>query len=188
MTTPDEYQQACLVVESKPKAPFQQVEQVRAVVGLLQIARDFGGLADEMKRHMFYEREMDFEAFWTQLDPEGRGFPFGDMPRLEGLNKEQKIRLLHAFLGLFSEVGEIADALHKHVVDGEVLDTINILEESGDLKWYDSILLDACDQKVSTSMHRNVEKLRRRYPAGEFDKRLAMNRDLDAERDAVEGR
>lgn len=95
-------------------------------------------------------------------------------------------RAIHACLGLTSEVGEIADALKKHLIYGKELDTINILEESGDLSWYQALLMAATKQSLGVAMERNIAKLRQRF-GDVFSVEAALNRDLPAERRALEG-
>ncbi len=95
-------------------------------------------------------------------------------------------RLIHATLGMASEVGELADALKKHIIYGQALDEINVLEEIGDLSWYEALGLAAVKQTMSEALERNITKLRARY-GDKFDKDKALNRDLAAERRALEG-
>lgn len=95
-------------------------------------------------------------------------------------------RLIHAVLGLSSEVGELADALKKHIIYGKALDEINILEENGDLDWYQAVMLHAIKRSTSEAYDRNIAKLRARY-GDAFDPQKALNRDLDKERKALEG-
>lgn len=72
--------------------------------------------------------------------------------------------MLHAHLGLSSESGEIGDALKKHVIYGQPLDIANLLEECGDILWYVSLMVSACDSTMERVMEMNIEKLRIRYP------------------------
>lgn len=112
-----------------------------------------------------------------------------DFVRLEGRDPEHNkmvARAIHACLGLMSEVGEIADALKKHIIYGKELDLINVMEESGDLKWYDALLLTAVKQTMQESMEKNIAKLRARF-GDKFDAHRALNRNLDEERKVLEG-
>ncbi len=95
-------------------------------------------------------------------------------------------RIIHAILGIASEVGELTDALKKHLFYGKALDRTNLKEEAGDALWYLAILLAACGFTMDDAMRSNIAKLQRRYP-DKFDAELAQNRDLDAERAALEG-
>jgi NTP pyrophosphatase (non-canonical NTP hydrolase) len=49
--------------------------------------------------------------------------------------------LIHMGLGLAGEIGELLDAIKKHVVYGKPLDTVNLTEELGDDYWYAGNLL-----------------------------------------------
>lgn len=95
-------------------------------------------------------------------------------------------RLIHATLGMASEVGELADALKKHIIYGQALDEINVLEEIGDLNWYTALGLAAVKRTMNDALERNVAKLKARF-GDKFDSGKALNRDLEAERKALEG-
>jgi NTP pyrophosphatase (non-canonical NTP hydrolase) len=95
-------------------------------------------------------------------------------------------KLIHAVLGLVSEVGEIADALKKHLIYGKPLDMVNLVEEFGDVEWYQALGLHAIGSDHESAWARNIAKLEKRY-GGEFSPEKALNRDLPAERAALEG-
>jgi len=101
------------------------------------------------------------------------------------LTTKQK-RLTHASLGLCTEAAELADAIKKHIFYGKELDTVNLIEEIGDILWYSAIVLDACQSDFGDAMHRNIAKLRKRYPQGIFSADRAINRDVEAERVVLE--
>lgn len=112
-----------------------------------------------------------------------------DFVRLEGRSPEHNMlvaRAIHACLGLMSETGEIADALKKHIIYGKELDVINLMEESGDLSWYQALLLTAVKKTMEESMQKNIDKLRARF-GDKFTQAAALTRDLDKERKALEG-
>jgi NTP pyrophosphatase (non-canonical NTP hydrolase) len=94
-------------------------------------------------------------------------------------------RLIHATLGLASEVGELADMLKKHIIYGKALDEINVLEESGDQCWYVVLALTATKHHFEDALERNIAKLRARY-GDKFTEAKALNRDLNAERKILE--
>src|SRR3990172_4483021 len=74
-------------------------------------------------------------------------------------------RAIHAFLGLSTEIGELADEFKKHLFYNQTLDMSNIVEEVGDLLWYIAILLDHCGVKdITKCMEANIQKLKKRYP------------------------
>lgn len=81
----------------------------------------------------------------------------------------KQCELMHAILGLTSEVGELADAVKKHVIYGRPLDEENIAEEVGDVDWYAGLILTAVRQLRSDIQESNIAKLRKRYPEGYSD-------------------
>jgi NTP pyrophosphatase (non-canonical NTP hydrolase) len=84
-----------------------------------------------------------------------------------------------------SEVGEVADALKKHIIYDRELDLINVMEESGDISWYQALLLSAVKKGMQESMEKNIEKLKKRF-GGKFDYDAVIKRDLVAERAILE--
>lgn len=95
-------------------------------------------------------------------------------------------RLIHAVLGLTSEVGELADALKKHLIYGKALDLVNVIEETGDVLWYEALALAAVKGQLSDAMAKNIAKLQKRF-GDKFTEQAALNRDLPAERKILEG-
>lgn len=63
---------------------------------------------------------------------------------------EKKKQRLHALLGLLTELGELADAVKRHVVYGKPLDKVNIVEEVADCMWYCNLYMVEC--QVSTGV------------------------------------
>ena len=105
---------------------------------------------------------------------------------LERLKDPEKLRLLHAALGLVTEAGEFADMLKKHIYYGKELDLVNAKEEVGDSMWYAGVAIDVLKTTFDEVLTVNIEKLRKRYPE-KFDADAAINRDVDAERKLLEG-
>lgn len=93
--------------------------------------------------------------------------------------------LTHAILGLVTEAGELADQLKRRHAYGKEVDRVNLVEEAGDLLWYLALIARALGTDLETIGRTNVEKLRARYP-GMFTAEAALNRDLEAERKALE--
>lgn len=96
------------------------------------------------------------------------------------------IRLLHAMLGLSSEVGEFSGALKKHLFYGAPLDTVNLSEETGDLLWYIALAANVNGVSLASIMQKNIDKLRARY-GDKFSEYLAEHRNLLIEREILEG-
>lgn len=119
------------------------------------------------------------EATRTDLSPEqyeGAGKRLANVARLE-----------HAGHGIVTEVGELMDALKRHVYYGVPLDMVNLKEEAGDLMWYIAILLDELSQRfgITDVLAANIEKLKQRYP-NKFSEEDAVNRDVEKERALLE--
>lgn len=76
--------------------------------------------------------------------------------------------LLNAALGLAGESGEVADLIKKAKFQGHPLDEDKLVEELGDVLWYVALAAEVLGVSLEDIMHRNIDKLWSRYPAG-FD-------------------
>lgn len=92
--------------------------------------------------------------------------------------------IYHFVLGITSEAGELASALKKHLAYGKDLDITNVAEEIGDLMWFVSQLCRILNLDFDEILEANLDKLKARYPE-RFDTELALNRDTEKERDAI---
>lgn len=90
-------------------------------------------------------------------------------------NKEVKQRIVNGVLGLVGESGECADMIKKHFFQGHELDKEHLAKELGDICWYLALTSDALGYDLETIMQMNVDKLKKRYPAG-FDANKSINR------------
>ena len=88
-------------------------------------------------------------------------------------------RLLTAALGLTAEGGEFTEIVKKIVFQGKPVNEENLFHmkrELGDIMWY---FIQACislDVSPEEIIEMNVEKLKARYPGGEFDVHKSENR------------
>ena len=92
---------------------------------------------------------------------------------------------LHMILGMQTEVAEIADVYKKHIAYGRDLDLVNVKEEIGDLMFYVVNLCNTHNWDLRDIMKTNIDKLKARYPE-KFTNELAVNRNLDVERQILE--
>lgn len=99
---------------------------------------------------------------------------------------EQEWRLLHATLGLADEVGELAKQMKGCLFYGKPMDVVNVGEELGDISWFWNQAIHAVGQTIAKVWGVNINKLQVRFPEA-FSTDAALNRDLDAERKALEG-
>lgn len=97
----------------------------------------------------------------------------------------EDMQLIHAALGVTSEAGEVADAIKANLVYGKGRDTINIVEELGDLLWFVNLAAQTLEIPLSKVLEANLAKLGVRYDEG-FSQAKALGRTKELERAAIE--
>ena len=88
-------------------------------------------------------------------------------------------RLLTAALGLSAESGEFTEVIKKIILQGIPYNEENVFHlkrELGDICWYLAQACMALDTTFDEIIAMNVEKLKARYPGGEFDVHKSENR------------
>ena len=83
--------------------------------------------------------------------------------------------LINGVMGLCGESGEAIDIVKKHLAQGHELDRDSLIKELGDIAWYLAETATALDVSLEEVLERNIDKLRKRYPAG-FDTEKSKNR------------
>ena len=102
--------------------------------------------------------------------------------RLIKLEQETNVNialLLTGAIGLSSEGGEFAEIIKKCIFQGKPLDKdtrFHIKRELGDILWYWINSVRALGFDPNTVIEENVNKLKSRYPGGEFDPYYSENR------------
>lgn len=105
--------------------------------------------------------------------------------RTEGpIQHQPRPRMLHALLGLVTEVGELGDLVKRHSFYGKEPAPEAFVEELGDLFWYLAVLIDDLGLDPPEILEANVRKLRARYP-DKFTADAALHRDTEREMEAV---
>ena len=105
-----------------------------------------------------------FTQHWTRLVNQRDA----DMPRL-----------LTAAFGLSAEAGEFTEIVKKILFQGKPLDKDNIFHmqrELGDIMWYWMQGCMALDIDPNEVIQMNIDKLKARYPGGDFDAHYSENR------------
>lgn len=120
----------------------------------------------------------DFHAIAARLLP---GIDPDDLPPFDATI----LRAMHAADGLVTESGELLDMLKKHLFYGKDFDRVNVIEELGDLFWYQAILCHALGIDPSQVMEKNIAKLKSRF-GDKFNTEGALDRNLDREREILE--
>ena len=125
------------------------------------------------------ERYLDFVAGVTSQ-------PSTDLPTLLSRITDLDVgddadipRLLTAALGLTAESGEITEVVKKIILQGKPYNDENkfhMKRELGDICWYLAQACIALDTTFDEIIEMNVDKLKARYPGGEFDVHHSENR------------
>ena len=87
--------------------------------------------------------------------------------------------LITGAIGIASEGGEFAEIVKKCIFQGKPLDAdtqFHIKRELGDIIWYWINSCRALGLDPNEVIKENVEKLKSRYPGGEFDVHYSENR------------
>ena len=87
--------------------------------------------------------------------------------------------LLTAALGLTAESGEFTEVVKKIILQGKPYNEDNVFHmkrELGDICWYIAQACMALDTSFDEIIEMNVDKLKARYPGGEFDVHKSENR------------
>ena len=104
------------------------------------------------------------------------------LSRITELDIEQDAdvpRLLTSALGLTAESGEFTEVVKKIILQGKPYNEDNVFHmkrELGDICWYLAQACMALDTTFDEIIEMNVDKLKARYPGGEFDVHKSENR------------
>ena len=121
----------------------------------------------------------DFVEKVTSLQSNETG---GLTSQLEKLEKDSGVNmalLLTGAIGIASEGGEFAEIVKKCIFQGKPLDADTVFHakrELGDIMWYWINSCRALDLDPNEVLEENVNKLKARYPGGEFDVHFSENR------------
>jgi NTP pyrophosphatase (non-canonical NTP hydrolase) len=88
-------------------------------------------------------------------------------------------RLLTAAVGMSAEAGEFTEIIKKIIFQGKPVDDENLFHlkrELGDIMWYVAQACMGLGVSLDEVIEMNVDKLKARYPGGEFDVHYSENR------------
>ena len=131
------------------------------------------------------EKQVDFDKYSKFVDAvtsdESKDF-LALSDRLVELDKKGANieRLVTAGVGLNSEAGEFLEIVKKMVFQGKPWNEDNrehLIIELGDIIWYATNACMALGISFEDVVARNVEKLEKRYPGGQFDVYYSENRE-----------
>lgn len=98
--------------------------------------------------------------------------------RIQNLGYNISLMMTSA-IGLGSETGEFQEIVKKILFQGKPLDEENVFHmkrELGDIMWYWVNACRALNLDPNEVIAENIEKLKSRYPGGEFDAYYSENR------------
>jgi NTP pyrophosphatase (non-canonical NTP hydrolase) len=88
-------------------------------------------------------------------------------------------RLLTAAVGMSAEAGEFTEIIKKIIFQGKPVNQENLFHlkrELGDIMWYVAQACIGLEISLDDVLEMNVDKLKSRYPGGEFDVHYSENR------------
>lgn len=169
------------------------------LLNVLDMVISVGTLMDLLKKNIFYKKPItpsDIAYLVERIADRAESFPswaLGDDDKTDVSKHPQwewgidvDARVFHAIVGSITESAELAEALRRAIFDETPLDRVNVLEEFGDINWYQAIATDALGGSFEETLKRNIAKLKARFPEKYSDER-ANNRNLQVERLILEG-
>ena len=102
-----------------------------------------------------------------------------DIETVESKTKVNAASLMTGAIGIASEGGEFAEIVKKCIFQGKPMDDETIFHckrELGDIMWYWITSCRALSLDTNEVIEENVNKLKSRYPGGEFDVHYSENR------------
>jgi len=159
------------------------------LINVLALYISAGQMLDQVKKHIFYRKDYNPDEFnhaWLTIRDaveDIAGAPLSGDLHEETFDIDP--RVFHSIIGIATESTELCEALYDVLLRKGELDVVNLLEENGDIHWYQAIMMDALGGDWEGIFNTNIEKLRARYP-DKFTSDKAINRDLEAEREILE--
>lgn len=122
----------------------------------------------------------DLTSFMNRLDDlDTNVTSYGDLEPLEYGPQVNVPLLITAGFGLGSEGGEFQEIVKKLLFQGKPLNNdtyFHMVRELGDVIWYWTNACNALGVNPNEIIAENVNKLKARYPGGEFDAHYSENR------------
>ena len=125
------------------------------------------------------EKNLDFVHDVTSTESLDYAALLTRMNKLELEDDCNLSQLLTAALGLGAESGEFTEVVKKIILQGKPYNEDNVFHmkrELGDICWYIAQACMALDTTFDEIIEMNVDKLKKRYPGGEFNVHQSENR------------
>ena len=123
-----------------------------------------------------------YQDFVREVTSEESNYPMQLIQRIQEIDSSTTINpalLLTAAMGLAAETGEFAEIPKKMLFQGKPVNEENIFHmkrELGDIIWYWINACRALNLDPNDVIAENVNKLKSRYPGGDFDAYYSENR------------
>lgn len=116
----------------------------------------------------------------------GFNMPFEEdgLARLKDIS-EDDLSIMHGIIGVITEAAELAEVLDAFVFGATPFDKVNLVEEVGDVAWYQTRILRGVGASMELMERANIDKLHGRHGSS-FDVFRDAHRDLVAERAKLE--
>ena len=124
-----------------------------------------------------------YEEFVSSVTSEESNSKVAMSTRMEAIESQSSVNtalLMTGAIGMASEGGEFAEIVKKCIFQGKPMDDETIFHckrELGDIMWYWINSCRALDLDPNEVIAENVNKLKARYPGGEFDVYYSENRE-----------
>lgn len=152
--------------QSTEKKPERMIADDELLRRLIEFAASASALVDLYKKSLYNNEPISAHSFEARsarvLDSITR---LQVSPQSSEFVDPKGARLLLAMIGIFTEAGELLEAMHPEKLDVK-FSTIAILEELGDLNWYQAIAANELQATLETILTMNVAKLKKRYQNG----------------------
>ena len=128
---------------------------------------------------VYTEKYLDFVHDVTSTESLDYAALLTRMNKLELEDDCNLPQLLTAALGLGAESGEFTEVVKKIILQGKPYNEDNVFHmkrELGDICWYIAQACMALDTTFDEIIEMNVDKLKKRYPGGEFNVHQSENR------------
>ena len=133
---------------------------------------------DKMEQKVNTDAYLEFvDAVTSEQSKSHEAFVY----RIQELERQEfpTERLLTAAVGMSAEAGEFTEIVKKIVFQGKPVTEENLFHlkrELGDIMWYVAQACMGLDTTIDEVIEMNVDKLKSRYPGGEFDVHYSENR------------
>jgi len=157
-------------------ATGKKTKRIKKYAGVFEMAF---GKKEKKKEVVDLNRYKNFVEEVTSLQSNETKSLTEQLHKLETDSNVNMALLLTGSIGIASEGGEFSEIVKKCIFQGKPLDDETIFHckrELGDIMWYWVNSCRALNLDPNEVMAENVEKLKSRYPGGEFDVWFSENR------------